>query len=234
MSWVAVALIAGWAGLLMVWVLRLPIDKLYASSDKVLGWLMARVLLRFGVGVFGVLGWEALERPQPPALIAVVVDRDCPEAWLRAQAAASRWLSAGYRVGLVVAGPARAFWAIPPTVDTVLWHKLFSACLEVVQTRTEKPAYAAARRTLEPYRDRLLAVLWVGRWEASPLVWPACGASPSPGQPQIVTLETLPLPSTWPAWGIYALLFFVCGGLLLGMEVTLYLTGKHLPLRQAA
>lgn len=223
----------------MVWVLRLPLDKLYAASDKVLGWLIVRVLLRFGVGVFGVLGWEALQRPQAPPFVAVVVDRDCPEAWSEADAAANRWLSAGYRVGLVVAGPARAFWAIPPTVDTVLWRKLISACLEAVQARSKEPAYAAARRMLDPYRNRLLAVLWAGRWahipsSESPLVWPACGASPPAHQARLVTLETLPLPSTWPAWGGYALLFFVCGGLLIGMEVALYLMGKHLPLRQAA
>jgi len=238
-SGIAIGLLALWAVLLMVWVVRFPIDQLYAATDKVLGWIMVRVLLRFGVGVFGVLWWEDLRQPPPSAVLAVVVDQGCPEAWQRALAAGQVWLAKGHRVGLVAGGAHRAFWAIPPTVDTFLWHKLTSACLEAALARSERPAYAAARRALDPYRDQLVAVLWIGRWNPGPsstwfLLWPACGGPPPTGSAQLVTRDTLPLPRIWPVWAAYALLFFVCGGLLVGMEVALYLTGKHLPLRQAA
>lgn len=229
-----------------VWLLRLPSEKLYASRARewVSVWIAVRALLRFGLGAFGVLWWESWRTPSQPVYAAIVVEAACPAAWQKVLPYAEALWQKSVHVGLIAAKSTQAFWAIPPTQDRALFQELFTALKENLPApTTQAPSATLAWGQLRPWRTRLYHIVWIGHFE-SPLpagaqaysTWlSACGETPpfqvsSPSTP--LPPEELPTPSA-PPWIGYALAFFLCGGILLGMEIPFYLLRKHLPLRQA-
>lgn len=241
-----IVFIAVWAILVAIWLLRLPSEKLYASKARewVSVWIAVRALLRFGLGAFGVLWWESWRTPPEPVYAAIVVEAACPAAWQKVLPYAEALWQKGVHVGLIAAKPTQAFWAIPPTEDRALFQELFTALKENLPAPTaQAPSAALVWGQIRPWRTHLYHTIWIGHFE-SPLsgaaqansTWlPTCGET-SPfrtlSSPQPLPPEGLPDPAP-PPWVSYALAFFLCGSVLLGMEIPFYFLRKHLPLGQA-
>ncbi|GIV22620.1 MAG: hypothetical protein KatS3mg025_0279 [Bacteroidia bacterium] len=203
-----------------------------------------RALLRFGLGAFGVLWWESWRTPPEPVYAAIVVEAACSAAWQKVLPYTEAFWQKGVHVGLIAAKPTRAFWAIPPTQDRALFQALFMALQDNLPAATAQPPSATlVWGQLRPWRTQLYHVVWIGHFE-SPLsaaaqaysTWlPACGEMPpfqASSPPIPLPPEDLPTRPV-PAWVGYALAFFLCGGILLGMEIPFYFLRKHLALRQA-
>lgn len=230
MSYTGGALLLLWMVLLGIWVIRLPSEKLYAPRPWVYLWLAVRVLLRGGIGFFAVLAWESYRAPSPPPAYALVVDAACPEAWTAATQIARGLFAERQRVGLLAVTSKSAFWAIPPTQDSILFSALLDRLKEGAPTSMDTVAYHAALRQLRPYvrTHSFTAAVWIGRFADGPS--DGIRLSLCPGK--LTDLQNLQLPSPplseakW--YGLGALL---CVGLLLIGEGYFYLLRKHLPLR---
>lgn len=240
MSVVGIVLIAGWAVLLGVWAVRLPVERLYKPLGWVQGWIISRLLLRFGLGVFGILWWEALRHPPPSPFSVLVVQGSCNAAWEAALSVAQQLWAKEHRVGVIAAKKEEAFWVVPPTKDQALFRKLVGECLKAEKGPVVPASVRLAGVQLRPWQDQLIQVVWIGAFSEPPMPFgdspqliPQCGQTPSTasggkGEPQQLPIKSVP----WGEAEGYALLFFLCGGLLLGSEVALYILRKHLPLRE--
>ncbi|MDW8134119.1 MAG: hypothetical protein RMJ66_03535 [Bacteroidia bacterium] len=240
MSLAGLLIIVGWAFLLLIWLLRFPIEKVYKPTAGVFVWIISRTLLRFFLGLFAVLWWESTKRADKTSFFSVIVAQaGCKEAWQAIPTLTRKILRLKARVGLIVAKRREAYWAIPPTEDSalffLLWRELASAIPSQNTPSLAEPVYM----TLRPYLGNLTQVIWIGHF-SSPLpllrelpmfILPLCGSTPPTSGVSILTsAESFsPLTSPWEEETWYALLFFLSGSLLLLMEIVLYLTRKYLP-----
>lgn len=242
MSGVGFILGAVWAGLLAIWLVRLPIERLYNPTPVLLIWLSARVLLRLGVGGFGVLWWESLRLPEPSPFSVIIVQATCPEAWAEGEKAFRRFHARGVRVALLVAKPEESYWAIPPTRDTSIWTALGPALRAAAPKRAQRAAAAPVWAQLRPYRKRITEGLWIGNFDSLPTSareWShwisACGPILSRDREPIQTRlsDFQPVGPPLSQVQLYSLLTLGCGLVLLGLEVGLYVFRYYLPLRPA-
>lgn len=231
-----VGLAIAWAVLLVIWLVRLPVEQLYKPTLSLLGWLSARVLLRLSVGVFGGLWWESLQAPEAPPFSVVILQAGCPQAWERAEAALKAFR--GMRVGLIVAKPREAYWAIPPTEDTTVWATLWRAMRAAQPPQTRSAAIAPVLAQLRPYQTQLIQALWIGDFDSLPAAlarsqWlPACAASPREELPFLTNLSTFrPTSPSLSMAQVYSLLVLGSGFALLALEVVLYVFRYNLPFR---
>ncbi|MEN2993317.1 MAG: hypothetical protein ABDH91_07160 [Bacteroidia bacterium] len=227
-----------WGAFIGLWLIRLPIEQLYAPQPWVLFWLGVRALLRLGVGFFGLLWWESVRLPTPPPFYVVVLDARCPQAWNKAEGLFKQLYYKGQRTGLVVATPEEIFWAIPPTADPEAFRLLFEVmeASKPILLAYEPPlSPAKSLSKLRPWAEEVWQVIFVGNFTkeslsigTNPPVWiPLCVRVSEPkDEPD---LEAPPL-----AEKALALGFFLCGLALLAGEGGLYILRQGLPLRPAA
>ncbi|MCS7153618.1 MAG: hypothetical protein N2253_06310 [Bacteroidia bacterium] len=222
-----------WVILLGIWLVRLPVDKLYANKAWVSLWITSRVILRLGMGVFGVLAWESYRNPSPPPAYVLIIENGCPEAWQGGYVIAQRLFRQGERCGLLAVTPRSAFWAIPPTADSGMFFKLYALLEEKVLPRSQSLSEAAALSQLRPFLQEgsIGALLWLGRFQSASkegMYVPFC-------QDKAIDAHALSLPSlSVPESVWYGLGFLLCAGLLLIGEGYFYFMRKHLPLRLQA
>ena len=242
MSSIGIILGAAWAVLLAVWLVRLPVERLYRPTPGLLTWLGARVLLRLGVGVFGVLWWESLRLPEPPPFSVLIVQSNCPEAWAEVEKAFQLFHARGVRVALLVAEPQEAYWAIPPTRDSSICSTIGRALRATAPERASRAAAAPVWAQLRPYRERIIEGVWIGNFDSLPTPareWShwisACGPILSREGYSILTRlsDFQPVGPPLSQAQIYSLLTLGCGLVLLGLEVGLYVFRYYLPLRPA-
>lgn len=230
MSLVGLGLLLLWTAGIAVWLLRLSFREVYPSHTWVSLWLGSRVLLRFLLGLGGILWWEAERKPTAVPFHVVVVDGRCPLAWNAAQLIGKSLLERGGRVGVAAALPGQAFWVVFPTKDGEAFATLMEAVRLAVSLREIAPlSYASSLSLLRPWRSQIHQVVWIGRFEknppplgeAPPVVHLECGSLPQE------RLSEMDLPFTErEGW---RLLFFLSGLGLLGGEVAIHFMRKYLP-----
>lgn len=180
------------------------------------------------MGVFAVLAWEETLHPSPLPFYGLIVEAGCPAAWEGASKLAQKLYRQEQRVGLVVVTTQRAFWAIPPTIDSTLFWRLFTLLQSSSIPREEKVDPLPAWRQVRPYANPLPLLFWIGRFSAEKVeygqVLPFCEKD--------IRIEQIPLPSLpLPEATLYGLAFLLCGGVLLVSEACLFFLRQHLPLR---
>ncbi|MCS6790299.1 MAG: hypothetical protein NZ580_04890 [Bacteroidia bacterium] len=219
-----------WTAGIAIWLVRLSLKELYPPQTWVSLWLSSRVLLRFFLGLGGILWWEAERRPSDIPFHVIVLDGRCPTAWKDAQSIGTFLLQKGARVGVAAALPGQAFWVVFPTRDSGAFSALMEAAQQAVSPREIATLpYASGLSLLRPWRNQIHQVVWMGRFakepvrlgEAPPLVHPGC--SPLPQH----FFSELDLPFTEKQG--WQLLFFLSGLGLLGGEIALYIIRKYLP-----
>ncbi|MCX7606493.1 MAG: hypothetical protein N2170_04405 [Bacteroidia bacterium] len=239
MSILGIAAVLLWGGLLGLWLVRLPLDKLYRPTQWTYLWVQSRVLLRFGIGLFLILWGDGSRVKNEEMFYALVVQASCPAAWEGAGSTARKVWGQGGRVGLLVAKSGEAYWAIPPTRDSLLFYFLWRELQRVGPLPGKSASVSFVLSQLRPWRREIIQVIWLGDFDAlfpevgraPPVQLASCGRSFSAGQApfSLSSSEEAIASLPWEEREYYALAFFVCGGLFLGMEVTLYFLRKHLP-----
>lgn len=242
MSGVGIGIAVTWAVLLAIWLVRLPSDQLYRPTIGLLSWLSIRVLLRLGVGVFGGMWYESLHAPRESPFAVMIVQSSCGAAWEQGEPAFQVFHAQGVRVGLLVAKPHEAYWAIPPTQDSAVWFTLWRALRAVVPESPQIAASAPVLAQLRPHREQLTEALWIGSFDSLPTSakewshWiPACRTALRqedwPSYPSLSGFS--PSRPPFSEAQVYGLLVLGCGLALLALEVGLYVFRYHLPFRTA-
>lgn len=230
MSLAGLGLLLLWTAGIALWLLRLSLREVYPPHSWVSLWLSSRVLLRFFLGLGGILWWESERKPPSMPFHVIVVDGRCPFAWNAAQVLGKSLLQRGGRVGVAAALPEQAFWVVFPTKDPQVFSTLIEAAQQAVSLREVAPlSYASSLSLLRPWRNQIHQMAWIGRFEKKP---PPLGEAPSIAHlecgvlPQKL-LSTVELPFTErEGW---QLLFFLSGLGLLGGEIAIHFMRKYLP-----
>ncbi|MCS7161930.1 MAG: hypothetical protein NZ958_01195 [Bacteroidia bacterium] len=238
MSGIGLGLLLLWGAFIGLWLIRLPIERLYAPQPWVVFWLGFRALLRLGVGLFGLLWWESVRLPASSPFYVVVLDARCPQAWNKAEDLFKRLYYKGLRAGLLVATAEEAFWAIPPTTDPEVFRLLFEvmeASRPFLLTYEIPLTPAKSLAKLRPWAEEVWRAIFVGNFTKEPL---SIGANPPVWVPLCARLsepkDEPELDAPLVSEETFALGFFLCGLALLVGEGGLYILRQGLPLRSAA